>query len=187
MGDDENYDWLFGNDGSGGLDGTGTQMGPPVEPPSDTGYGMNNRDLGTEGGGVLTAEQLASLGLPPEAMSPGFDWSKLLSMGGKGLGSLGPIIAAALSGAGGIYAVNQQKKATDAALSRLGDTTNSINGIFGGLSGANKAYTDVGQAGAHMLAGLPQSTIANNFGSIAGNFNPLGTGRGIKLGALAGH
>jgi hypothetical protein len=38
-----------------------------------------------------------------------------------------------------------------------------------------------------MLAGLPQSTIANNFGSIAGNFNPLGTGRGIKLGALAGH
>lgn len=114
----------------------------------------------------------------------GFDLSKILSFlgmggGGGGLSALMPLIAAGLSAAGGIYGVNQSKKATEAALGRIDDTEHKVNDVFGGMNGNLNPYTSVGAQGAQMLGALPQSALAGQFGGLAQNFQPLGTGRGI--------
>lgn len=123
---------------------------------------------------------------PDPSGGGGFDWSKILSFlglggggGGGGIASLLPLLAAGLQIGGSVYDVNQSKKATEAALGRIDDTKNEVRDIFGAQSGALKPYQDVGAQGAQMLSALPQSALAGQFGGLAQNFQPLGTGRGI--------
>ena len=92
------------------------------------------------------------------------------------LGSLpkgiAPLVGAILSGAGGIFAKNTADHATDAALSRLGDTESKVTNLLSGGAAGYAPYAALGQQGVAGLGAMGPSPIAQNF-------QPLGVGRGI--------
>jgi uncharacterized spore protein YtfJ len=136
-------------------------------------YGLDpnaiNAALAAGGSGGGNSSVLASL-------------AKLLGFGG-GSGGGNSWLPALLSMLGiGAGAYLNHSASTDAAR-QITDSINAANdkvtGILQGNNALFQPYMDIGKQGVAALSAMPNSNIA-------GNFNPLGTGRGIKLGALAG-
>lgn len=113
--------------------------------------------------------------------------AKFFGFGGSG-GSGGgaswlPALLSMLGIGAGAYL--NHSASTDAA-KQISDSVNAANdkvtGILGGSSGLFQPYADLGKQGVAALSAMPNSNIA-------GNFRPLGVGRGLSsttLGQLAG-
>jgi len=189
MGEDD-YSWLM----DGGLDGSGVDWASIIGSQPENGSAIGPD--GTDANGLTPEDWSAILAQAGEGLNPdgtenygpdpsgGIDWSKILGMlgGGKGIAGLAGILATI---GGGVYAHNSAKHATDAALSRIGDAENKVTGILGNSSSLYQPYTDLGKQGAAGMSAFPTSALGSQFGSLAQNFQPLGTGHGIVGGAGA--
>lgn len=163
--------------GGSGFDPSGGYYSP--EESYNPGYGMGDRGLGTGGDGTLTAEQIAGL-------SPGMDMSgltklaKLFGMtnkdGSVNLGSLLPLLGML---GGGIYGINQQGKATNQMQDAIAKSNDIITQQLGGSSKLYDPYRTAGLDALTKIQNLPPSNLA-------GNFKPLGSGRGMTLSQLSG-
>lgn len=127
--------------------------------------------------------------------SGGSGWASVLralgiggGSGGSGSGGIpwGQILSAILTGGGGLYARNQANRATEQTVAAINAANDKITGILGNGNSLYRPYADLGAQAAGKLAQLGPSTLASQFGPIAGQFQPLGTGRGIRLGDLSG-
>ena len=180
-------DWTGGYDLPGGGD-TGFDLGPgssfdvgPGQIPSDVyqyllqlgalGPGMstsmpNGRGGGSGGGGGALSGLGKLLGL-----GQGGDMSGLLGL----LGSIG----------GGLLNYNATNKASDQLQQGIKDSNKVITDT---LSGNNALYEPWRQAGLTALDKFQNqapSNLAAGFGPLAGNYNSLGSGKGIKLSKMA--
>jgi hypothetical protein len=81
-----------------------------------------------------------------------------------------------------IYNGNRSRQATEDATRQaredLGNTQTQISGVLNGASAGFQPYVDAGAQGLAGMQAFPQSNLA-------GNFRPIGSGRGISLAQLA--
>lgn len=205
MGDDEISNLL--GDGSPGQDVTNLGLGPsffgypsgtdptqfapnPVSFGPTSGFDINailNGNIDPSGGSTVNG---ANLGVPSDDSSSS-SFARFLNsigLGGSGGGSGGGggidisrLIAAALGIGSGVMSHNATQHATDQAVAALQSANTQATNILNGTNAAYRPYADLGNQAAGRLMAMPADQ------SIAGNFNPLGSGRGIKLGTLAGH
>lgn len=111
-----------------------------------------------------------------DAKSGGSD-SGFLSQLAKALG-LGPnsslpmLLSALGIGAGGYMNSKATSKATGQMTDAVKQANAAITQILGGAQGAYKPYTDLGPVATQRLLNAPQSNLAGQFG-------PLGSGKGI--------
>jgi hypothetical protein len=89
------------------------------------------------------------------------------------LGALAPLLAGGLS-------YGATNRATQQTVDAIKNAENTISGVYKANSGL---YTPFINAGPGAIQGL-QGMVGSN---LASHFSPLGTGRGITLGQLAGH
>lgn len=183
MGEDD-YSWLMGSgalDSGGGLDPSllpmilqpTDQLYAPMEPfnPASPEYG--NLAIDWEGtpmpqlniGGGKGSNNSSVLG----------QVLKLFGLDGGNGGSLLPLLSLLGIGAGAYL----NHSASQDAAKQIGDAVNAANDratkIFADQGALYKPYYDMGTAAIDKLRNMPQQNLA-------GNFVPLGTGRGIVPG-----
>lgn len=118
--------------------------------------------------------------------SSGNDWAsaflKMLgfgSGGGNTAGGLATILSLLGIGGSALLGSNASKQGAADISAAVTGANNAATNVFSQQGALYKPYYDAGVSAVNRMAGQAPSNLA-------GNFNPLGTGRGIKLGTLAG-
>jgi hypothetical protein len=100
------------------------------------------------------------------------------SGGGSALGALGQLLPFLATLGGGLMSRNATQDATHQVQDSLANANNQVTSLLGGAGSGFKPYQDAGLSALGKMQAFPQSNLA-------GNFKPLGSGRGINLAQLA--
>ena len=129
------------------------------------------------------------LGIPSgsDGSGGGIDWgaalAKILGFGGSGGGgsnALMTLLSLLGIGGGAYLAHGASQDAAKQIQQSVTDANSAATKVFQDQGSLYKPYYDAGVAATDRLASMPYSNLA-------ANYQPLGTGRGIRLGALTGH
>lgn len=161
------------------LSGIGSDIAPLI-----TGNDPNTDSMGnpTTGGDIPSFNTDPS-GNPLSGSSPSMlnSLASLLTghSGASGaLGGLGALLPMLASIYGGVQSRNATQDATHQVQQSLADANTTITGLLGGAGSMYKPYQDAGTAALAKLSALPPSNIA-------GQFKPIGSGRGLSLAQIA--
>lgn len=100
--------------------------------------------------------------------------------------SILPMILGGVSGAMGRNATNQATQQTiDGLHNASAQATSLINGP-GGAAAGYQPFMQQGGVALSKLAGQAPSNLASQFGALAPNYGPLGSGKGLSQGLLPG-
>lgn len=152
----------------------GLQPGWDQGPPSPYSIDPNGTGMGPPspggGGGLSSLSSLAKMfGLTNKD-------------GSLNLGSLLPLLA----GVGGsIYGISQNNKATNQVLGGINNANKIVTDTLGGNKALYQPYIDAGQSAMQKMQNAAPSNIAAQFGPLAGNYQALGSGRGLTLGKMS--
>ena len=166
-----------------------------IDPSTLATWGMGDRGLGTtqvdQGGGTLTGGQISNLAGDAQASgnynptafqtgssNPLDSIAKALGLTNKdgsanllGLaGILGPLL-------GGIMAKNATSKASDQMQNAAKDANTMVQGMYQPAQAAFQPFINAGQGAIAKASGM-------NYQPLAPQFQPLGAGRAMTLGAL---
>lgn len=158
-----------------------------VTPPDSTGLGGLTDLFNISNGGIAGMDPtqyaalfggLANAARPPGATSGYAGNGQGGGSGGGGnplgsLSSLGSLLPYLALLGGSLYGNSQTNKATDQAVGAINSASDQVKQILGGAQANYQPYMNAGTTALSKLANAAPSNIA-------GQFKPLGTGRGIR-------